>query len=253
MPGAYLFTNLIDSNATITPSSEDSAYPVENIYDKLAAKVFRSESPTSLTILIDFGVARQADTIVIINHNLTSGATLSLKADGSNPPTTEIATPSYRENDLWKAFNATSARYWLLMITDSNASDIQIGQIIIGTRVALPRARRIGGYSPAKERFVISSETYAGVNWNYHIFQRQRFNPIFRILASELAIFTALDALIYGNTYPFIYIPDASAVDCYYVRKEESYEPQEIDVSSEIVYDYQMTLVEESRGLEILS
>jgi hypothetical protein len=253
MPGAFLATNLITSAATITPSTENTAYPRANLYDKIAAKVFRCTSPTALTILIDFGANVTADTIALINHNLSAGATISLKADGSNPPTTAIASPTYRANDLWKAFTSTTARYWLLTIASGGTANLQIGQLILGVRTAFPRGRRIGNYSPKVDRQNISMESYGGAVNAYQLFDRKNFNPTFRVLESERSIFTALDLAVKGNLYPFLYIPDGTGADCHYARKEVSYEPQEIDKSTEIVYDYQMTLVEESRGLEVLA
>lgn len=255
MPGAYLATNLITSAATITPSTEDAAYPATNLYDKQAARVFRATSGSALTILLDFLGSVSADTIAIINHNFSQSVTLSLRAAGTSPPSTVVATPTYREHDLWKSFTLTSARYWLLTIGDSNPDDIEIGQLLLGTRTALPRARRIAeSYSPARKRATISGETYAGVFWNYHLFQRQHFNPSFRVgSASELASLQALDQAVYGNLWPFVYIPDITGAACYYVRKEQDFEPVEIGrvAGLELVHDYQMTLVEESRGLDI--
>jgi hypothetical protein len=254
MAGAYL-TNLINSAATITPSTEDAAYPKANLYDRQAARVSRATSKTALTVLVDFGAAIVANTVALVNHNLTSGATLSLKAGSGSPPSTVIATPIYRQYDLWKGFASQSARYWLLEIADSNPDYLQIGQLLIGIRIAFPRARRIGqSYVPALKRSNISGETYAGVLWNYHLFQRHQFNPNFRVgSAAELAVLTGLDASVYGNLWPFLYIPDATKVDCYYVRKEADMEPQETAriTGAELVHDYQMTLIEESRGLEI--
>jgi hypothetical protein len=255
MIGAYLATNLISSAATITVSSEDSNYPKANLYDRQAANVFRSQSLVGVTIEIDFGAAVTGDTIAIMNHNLTDAATLSLKADSVYPPVAVVATPSYRLNDLWKAFISTSARYWELTIIDNNSSNLEIGQLVLGVRTAFPRGRRIGdGYIPGSERSNISSETYAGVFWNYHLFTRKEFNPSFRVgSAAELAVLSALDAATYGNLYPFVYVPDGSGVDCYYVRKERSFEPTEINriASLELVHDYQIKLTEESRGLEV--
>lgn len=257
MPGAFLATNLITASATITPSSEDSVYPAEYLYDRQAARVFRSTSLTTLSILIDFGAAVQADTIAIVNHNLTAAATLSLKAGATSPPADAVATPVYRANDIWKAFTATAARYWLLEITDTNTAVLEIGQLLLGVRTVLPRARRIGsGYKPARRRGTISGETYAGVFHNYHLYERLELNPSFRIgSAAELAILQALDAAVYGKNYPFLYVPDATGADCYYVRKEEHFEPEEFGriAGRELVHDYQMTLIEESRGLEIQS
>ena len=255
MPGAYLAANLITSNATITTSTEDASYPKANLYDRQAARVFRGTSLTALTVLIDFGAAVAANTIALINHNLTASATLNLKAGAASPPGATVATPLYRAHDLWKSFTSASYRYWLLTIADTNTEALEIGQLIIGARVSMPRARRIGPpYRPATKRNTIPGETYAGVFWNYHLFQRKAFNPTFRVgSVAELAILTALDTAAYGNVYPFLYIPDGAAADCYYVRKEPDFEPEEVSriTGRELVHDYQMTLTEESRGLDI--
>lgn len=250
MPGAYLL-NLIGTDAVLTPSTEDDAYPAEYLIDHQAARVFRGTSQTALTILIDFGVAISADTIALVNHNLTSGATLSLKAGATSPPASVVATPTYRAHDLWKGFTATAARYWLLEIADANSAPIQIGQLLIGTRVVFPRGRRIGNYQPRTERTIISGETYGGASYHYPVHSRKTFNPTWRVLLSELAIFETLESAVIGSTYPWLYIPEITAAACYYVRKEPSFEPTEFDKSTEPVMDYQMTLREEPRGLEV--
>lgn len=255
MPGAFLVENEISSNATLTPSSEDEAYPIENIYGLQAANVFRSTSKSSLTILIDFGAAVIADTLAIINHNFTDAVVLSLKAGSVNPPTTVVASPSYRAHDIWKAFISLSARYWLLTITDSNPNYLEIGQLLIGTRTAMPRARQMGNYKPAKKRSNLTEETYAGVPYVYHLFERHEFNPSFRVATeAELAILRQLDDQTYGNFKPFLWIPDHTQAECYYVRKQRDFEPEELKgrlPNAELVHDYQLLLVEESRGLDI--
>jgi hypothetical protein len=79
-------------------------------------------------------------------------------------------------------------------------------------------------------------------------------NPSFRVgSAAELAVLQGMDAATYGNLYPFLWIPDTAVADCYYVRKEPDFEPEEFSriTGRELVHDYQMTLIEESRGLDI--
>lgn len=244
--------NLITSAATITPATEATAYPATNLYDRQAARVYRSTSASAISLLIDMGVAVSCDTVAIINHNLTAASSILLKAGATSPPASTVAAPVYRQRDIWKAFTPTAARYWLLTIAGTAPAAIQIGQLVLGTRVELPRARRIGGFTPATERFNIASETYAGVNYAYPVYQRKRFDPTFRVLDSELVTMNTFDQVVTGNARPFVYVPDVTAADVYYVRKEMSFEPREFDKSGAgIVYDYQMVLVEESRGLEV--
>ena len=256
MSGAYIATNEIGDSSNISVSSENSSYPKENLYDLKAAKVFRCTSKTTLSITIDFGESVQADTIAIINHNFSSGATIVLK-NGDDSPYSTIASIAYREHDIWKAFTAESAQVWVVSITDSNSDYLQIGQLLIGTKIALPNARRIGqNYSPARQREVVSGETYGGVITKYHLYDRLVLNPTFLISSSsDLAIFTGLDSETYGDVYPFVYIPDTADDDCFYVRKEKDFAPIEIDriAGGEILHEYSMTLIESSRGLEILS
>jgi hypothetical protein len=158
--------------------------------------VFRGTSTSALSVLIDLGSALAADTVAIINHNFAAGATISLKAGGSSPPSTVVVTPSYRQYDVWASFTLTSAQYWLLEIASSQANALEIGQLLIGARVTLPRARRIAqGYSPAQTRSLISGETYGGVLYNYLLFSRKVLNPSFRIGSeAELDVFAQLDA-----------------------------------------------------------
>jgi hypothetical protein len=252
MPGAYLLH--LPTGATLTASSEDAAYPVDNLKDRQGWRVFRATSGTAVSISIDFGTALSCDTVALVNHNLTAGATMSLKAGATSPPSSVVATPAYRAHDLWKAFTATAARYWLLEITDANPAAIQIGQLLLGTRVSLPRARRIGeSYKPATMRQNITGETYGGGKYSYHLHSARGFNPTFRVLGSQIDIFDTLDAAVRGDVIPFLYIPDDTESAAYWVRKEMSFEPVEIDkAGGGIVHDYQMMLIEESRGLEVM-
>jgi hypothetical protein len=256
MAGAVVAENEIPADSTFTLSSEDSSYPSANLIDRQAANVCRGTSGTTWTIEIDAGVAILVDTIALINHNWTSGASVSLKADTFSPPTTVRVSPSYRANDIWASLAALSLRYWLLTVTDTNSDPLQLGQVILGTRAALPRARRINeGYVPGRDRANLSGETYAGLFWKYHLYERRKLNPSFRIAdAAELAIFQNLDQAVYGDVLPFVYIPEVSEADVLYVRKEPAFYPSELNkiAGGDIAHDYAMELIEESRGLDIL-
>ena len=256
MAGCYLATNLITSGCVITPTTEDENYPVANLYDKLAPNVFRCESQTALSIEFDFGANIAPDTFAIINHNFTQGAVIALKCGAASPPATVVATLAWREFDIWKTFASQSKRYWSITISDSNTEILAIGQILIGNKVALPRARRIAdGYTPNRQRAIVGGETYAGVSWNYYLHDRLFFNPTFRTAtAAEQAIFDSMDRALYGNIYPFLYVPDENGVDCYYVKKDPDFQTKELGRigGGELVHEMELNLIEESRGLNIL-
>lgn len=251
-----MFTNLISSTATITPTTEDEDYPAENLFDRQAAFQFRSESLTALTIEIDFGAAVQADMVAIINHNLTNAATIAIKNGAASPPGDAVGSMVWRQYNIWKAFTAASKRYWSIVIADTNTENLAIGQLLFGMKVALPRARRIaGGYRPTRERANIIQETYAGVIHSYHLHDRLTFNPSFRVAsAAEKLVFETMDLNLYGNVLPFVYVPDSSGADVYYVRKDPNFEASEESrvAGGELVHDLTLNLTEESRGLNIL-
>ena len=69
-----LYDSVIDSAVTLTPSSENANYPVENIYDGRLSKQFRTTGDTSENIVIDAGagntiMASGQNGIMISNSN----------------------------------------------------------------------------------------------------------------------------------------------------------------------------------------
>lgn len=256
MAGCYLATNLITSDATITPATEDENYPVSNVYDRMAAKLYRTESTVALAVEFDLLGAVSADTFAIVNHNFTQAAVVTLRSGAASPPAAVVAVLTWREFDMWVSFASQSKRYWSVTVSDSNPEALSVGQIMLGNRTAFPRARRIAeGYEPARQREVVGGETYSGVIHKYYLFDRLSFNPSFRIASdAERDVFSDMDRELYGNVYPFLYVPDSSAAGCHYVRKDPEFETKEIAKigSGDIAYDLTLNLVEESRGLNIL-
>lgn len=255
MSGCYLATNLITDDCVLTPSTEDENYPVENIYDQIAGNRFKTESAVLLSIEFDFLAAIAIDTFAIINHNFSQAAVITLKSGAASPPADTVAVLTWREFDIWKTFASQSKRYWSITVTDSIADVLAVGQILFGNKINLPRARRISdGYKPSRSRTVVGGETYAGVEHSFYLYDRLTFNPSFRIAGeSERDIFDAMDRALYGNVFPFLYVPDESGENCFYVRKGPDFQTDEVDKSgSGIVYDLTLDLKEESRGLAIL-
>ncbi|MGH9341985.1 MAG: hypothetical protein ACRD1R_20965, partial [Acidobacteriota bacterium] len=110
---AYLTHNDNDLAAgTITASSEDASYPKVNLTALPISKPFRFTGDTSENLQIDLGAAKNIDLVALINHNLTSAATITVNGgSAANPGGTEFQTTiSYREFDAFKLLAA--AQTW---------------------------------------------------------------------------------------------------------------------------------------------
>lgn len=247
---AYLVTNLLDANATLTPGTEDSSYPVENLYGLVAANRYRSLSLLSLSVLVDLGSSKAANTIALINHNATSGATITVKAGGSSPPSTVVATLSWRQYDIWADLGSQTARYWLLEISDSNTVALSLGQLVLGTRVALPESFR-RGRKPSVKTNNIALETEAGVRYVYPRYKRNQPGYVFRVRTSgDLASMRTWYNATNGEVTPFVFLEDVSLSGMLYCRMQADWDPAELSAKKDS-YDVPVNLVEESRGLEL--
>lgn len=250
MPSRVVHTNLIDSDTVITSNTEDADWPHENLFDKIAAKRFRWTAVGSNWVQFDFGSSQTPDTLAIINHD-GSAATVTIKGDNSDPPTTVLASPSHRDDSIWADLgNSVSARYIRIETTGIGA----IGQIVIGSGVELPRAHRYGK-TPGRERADIYHETQGGVAYVSHLFTREIREYQWRILESELTNFAAIDAIVKGRTLPYVWIVDTSATEVLYVRNiDMNYRPREMaEPLSDPLYDLAWSVRQESHGLELSS
>lgn len=245
MSSAVITGNLITSSCVLTASSESSEFPLENLYDQVLAKIFQFGSAGAGWLQIDFGSEQSFDTIFIGNHNFGSGTTLTLKADNADPPTTVLAAPSYRALSIWRALGTVSARY--LRIEHNDAGTPYVGELIVKTRTALPRAFRYGQV-PGRRRADIYQETQAGVSYVYGLFERQARDYTWRVLEAELATFATLDEAVKGRLYPYVLIPDVSAAEVLYVRNVEGdFRPPEL--ANKKAYDLMVRVQEESYGV----
>jgi len=132
--------------STITANSEDPNYPLSNLLDTRVVKYYRSISDSALRIVFE-NTGTAADWFFILNHNITSGATIKLEANTNDswgsPPFSEVIT----HNSGTMSLNFTEATYdfWSLYVDDSsNPNDfIQIGLCSLGAVYEMPGAESI--------------------------------------------------------------------------------------------------------------
>src|SRR6185369_1741454 len=121
------YDNVIDvSGVVITPATEDLSFPAVNVANQLRKKVYKTKTTTAAeSLTFDLGSAKAAAALVICEHDLKSGDTLTLKANSSNswgsPPFTQAIT--WSSGIIVQTFSTQSYRYWRLEVTKTSAGE----------------------------------------------------------------------------------------------------------------------------------
>lgn len=69
--------------ATLSPSTEQAAYPASNLKHPFRKRSWRATSGTSAVLDVDMGESRFARAVCLVNHNLTGGSIRVLAADSA--------------------------------------------------------------------------------------------------------------------------------------------------------------------------
>lgn len=234
--------------ATLTPSTEDSDYPVENLVDGLVGVRFKCTG-NSGSLELDLGSAMSVSDVVLGNHNFDSGATIQIKAGSGSPPSTVIATMTYRAYDMWAHFAAASHRYWLIDGLTTAESQVAFGQISLGVAVQFPRRFAYDGIrGKGRVRSLIEHESESGVRRSLLRFERQRFAYRFAPLTEDEInnYIDAFDLATKGSVYALAWMPDISGSDVYYSRVDDSnFQPSS---NSHGFFTWDLRMTEEGRG-----
>jgi hypothetical protein len=138
--------NLADDATAITPSTENSLYPIENVYDKDPSKPFRMLAVTG-NIVWEFTSPENVDLLFIHGHNLEQNLEVRLQANSSNswgaPPLNQLITiPEWeldengeRSVDAFLDLTSITPRsyaFWRLVVVGSNPSFVSLGEVWLG-------------------------------------------------------------------------------------------------------------------------
>lgn len=230
---AYVHDNLLIAALTGSPpdgaisaSTEDSVYTLENLFDELYPVPFRFTVDTGGHIEVDFGSAVAFDTVGILGHNLATLSSGTVKAGASPNPGSTVATLAYREQDIWADTESQSARYVRVTLAGTTEDEVvQIGELVIGLRVALPRAAFwTNGDSSFRQSILeegVTLVTNGGHPYDYELYETGRIEQEFFFPQSEYAAFE----LFRRRTVrvPFLWIPNVNEDACMYGRRDRGF------------------------------
>ncbi len=125
-----------------TPVATDTApgYDVLNIRDFRTYTWWKAASAGTKYITVDCGIAKPADCLAVIGHNLyTANATVSVESSPDNTTWTErlagFTPPS--DKAFLKVFTSASERFWRLKIVTTSMPP-QIAVAMLGVRLTFP-------------------------------------------------------------------------------------------------------------------
>lgn len=129
--------NLVDlSTTTITATTENVDLPVANIAHPHRGKVYRSGVTVAAeTILIDLGSAMAVQSVVLLDHTLTSGdSAIKLQGGATVGATTVNETLTFNADTIAKFLSvAQTYRYWQIIFTKSAADEYRdFGRVFLG-------------------------------------------------------------------------------------------------------------------------
>lgn len=183
------------------------------------------------TITVDLGTAGSVSALVLIDHNLTASATITLKGNSSD---SGWGTPEFSNAVTYNADKilhylsvATSKRYWRLEISDGSNPDsyIEIGTLFLGPYLQLTK-----NVSMKQDRSVdvldTSAETSFGlVRRKFHNLRR-RWQYRYALLESAdrsslINMLTSISDTAEQKIKPVFFNPDADTPNDFYLAQLE--------------------------------
>jgi hypothetical protein len=223
----YLSTeaDLVQDAASITATSNNASFPDSNLrYDKSVplANVWKSAAlATGPTILFDFGASHNWNVVILLNHNLTSAATVTVTAGTTNATADFSQSMTWREFDMYYRNGATlTYRYMRLFFSDAANPDtyISVGKVLVGLTTTLTHNYRYGATVDyqAGQRVSDTDLMTTSVDRLADIVQLQlTWSTLTTTVRDEMIAF--LKALK-GAAIPLFIILDTTVYEGYYVR-----------------------------------
>jgi hypothetical protein len=126
-------------------STASGDFSVNNLNTDIVEQTWRSNGATSVVLTCDTQITQGTlvDTMAMLNHNLTTSATISFEGSNDNFTSVGITIPVEATEDniyyIAPTFPTTQYRYWRLIINDvtNPYGYLQIGTIVFGTTVIL--------------------------------------------------------------------------------------------------------------------
>lgn len=182
----------------------------------------------TVLITIDLGSAQEIKALALFDHNMTTFATVTLRANSADAwgaPAFSEAIICYADKFLHYLSSPQTYRYWRLELTDTNNTDtyIQAGELFLGSYLELSKNFDFGADYPIAFVEDLAESPY-GVERSRFYNRRDAFQIQFSFLpdADRVSLETMIDAIVSRSTgikKPFWWNEDsASPTDTWLVN-----------------------------------
>ena len=208
--------------ATLTATSEQALYPAANLQLLPATAVWRSVGAgAAQDLLFDFGYEQSVDIIALVNHNLTSAATIAIAAGTTSAVSDYSTTVTWREfiAFLWLS-TPQIYRYWQIRITDTANTNgfIEVGYPVVGLSTK-PEFSFRQGWVSSREYITSKVKSEFGVPIVEKLAERQKLElPFGPLDADEFFYIRRWYILTKRNLYPALILPTRGGSDAYFGR-----------------------------------
>ena len=208
---------------TITPSTEASGYLATNLKVLPISKHWRTTGVASENLQFDLGSALPVNLFGIVNHNLSSTATITVNGGSTaNPGGGQYTTTvTWREFDAFKLLSAAQTwQYWKFIFVDTANVDgyIKVGVPLIGNATTLDFHWR-NGAAFSDEYSSIFFRTPGGAVYAEPVYGIIKMNMQFGPLSvANMATLRTLYRGLLGPANPIFIIPESQTNDGYFGR-----------------------------------
>ena len=208
------------TSASLSSSSAVAAYPLANAVALPISKPWRTTGCTSEYIEFDFGAAKAWTLISIINHNLTSAATITVYAGSSPNPGSSVGTIAWRKYDAFSVAYAVNQRYVRIVFADSTnpLGFLQIGYIMAGSFTQFVAGVAFDyPFEDAYQNLKVQTEYHVPhvAKLDYQVNLQFTFN---QLSVAAMATIRALFQESFSDLYPLFWITDSAVNDGYFMR-----------------------------------
>lgn len=241
-------------DVSISSSGTDSKYPASNLKVLPISKPWRSSEINGLhdrDILLDLKVGRSINFFALVNHNLRSGAEVTLRGGGS--PSLVAPGPlhhiPYRELDMFSILPQLEGhRYWRISIQEPDRTLFQVGYVILGEASTFDFGFNFG-WKYIDNFYNLEHETELGAIHSYGLYDRVRMELLFQHLSdSQGRRYRSFFRSVGRGRLPFFLVPDRDAQDGHFGRLGN-----ELNRTIGFAYRQQLPVrfTEESRGFTV--
>jgi len=130
----------VNWTASSTASSSTSAFSINNVNTDIVEQVWRSAAGSSATLTCDTQATGGVfvDTVALLNHNFSGGATVVMQYSDDNVSWENYANMLVEPENMYfisTDLPLSAHRYWRFIINDTGASFLQVGTIVFGSSV----------------------------------------------------------------------------------------------------------------------